>query len=141
MFAEFEREIHGAVERNESLTVEYLNEIYRNLNLKYFGSAINLDDNIAIEWARIPHFYNAFYVYKYATGFSAATALAQQIVEEGQPAVERYLKFLGSGGSDYPIELLRRAGVDMEKPEPVEQALDVFVELLDMLEELITHTI
>lgn len=137
MFAEFEKEIHAAVERNESLTVEYLTEIYRNLNLKYFGSELSIDDNITIEWARIPHFYNAFYVYKYATGFSAATALAQKIVDEGQPAVERYLEFLGSGGSDYPIELLRRAGVDMEKPKPVEQALDVFVELLDMLEGLL----
>ena len=137
MFAEFEKEIHAAVERNESLTVEYLKDVYRGLNLKYFGSEIVLDDNIIIEWARIPHFYHAFYVYKYATGFAAAMALAQQIIEQGQPAVERYLKFLASGGSDYPIELLRGAGVDMEKPEPVQQALDVFVELLDMLERLL----
>lgn len=137
MFAEFEKETHAAVERNESLTAEYLSKIYRDLNLKYFGTDIVLDEEINIEWARIPHFYNAFYVYKYATGFSAATALAQQIVEEGQPAVERYLDFLGSGGSDYPINLLRMAGVDMEKPEPVKQALTVFTELLDQLEGLL----
>jgi oligoendopeptidase F len=137
MFAEFEKEIHAAVERNESLTAEYLSEIYRNLNLKYFGTDMVLDEEINIEWVRIPHFYNAFYVYKYATGFSAATALAQQIVEEGQPAVDRYMSFLASGGSDYPIELLRQAGVDMEKPEPVHQALTVFTELLDQLESLI----
>jgi oligoendopeptidase F len=137
MFAEFEREIHAAVERNESLTAEYLSKIYRDLNLQYFGQDMVVDEEINIEWARIPHFYNAFYVYKYATGFSAATAFAQQILEKGQPAVDKYLKFLGSGGSDYPIHLLRNAGVDMEKPEPVEQALTVFTQLLDQLEESI----
>lgn len=137
MFAEFEKEIHAAVERNESLTAEYLSKIYRGLNLKYFGSEIILDQEIDIEWARIPHFYNAFYVYKYATGFSAATALAQQILTEGQPAVQRYLGFLASGGSDYPINILRKAGVDMEKPEPVHEALEVFTSLLDQLEGLL----
>lgn len=137
MFAEFEKEIHAAVERNESLTAEYLSQIYRDLNLKYFGSDIMLDDEIKMEWARIPHFYNAFYVYKYATGFSAATALAHQILEEGQPAVKRYLNFLTSGGSDYPINLLRKAGVDMEKPEPVQEALTVFTGLVDQLEKLL----
>lgn len=138
MFAEFERDTHAAVERNESLTAEYLSEIYKNLNQKYYGPDIVIDNEISIEWARIPHFYNAFYVYKYATGFSAATALARQIINEGGPAVERYLNFLSSGGSDYPIELLRKAGVDMETPEPVRQALTVFVELLDQLEELLS---
>jgi len=137
MFAEFEKEIHAAVERNESLTAEYLSKIYRDLNVKYFGPDIVLDEQIDMEWARIPHFYNAFYVYKYATGFSAATALAKQIKEEGEPAVQRYLDFLAGGGSDYPIELLRRAGVDMEKSAPVQQALKVFTELLDELEAII----
>ena len=137
MFAEFEKKIHAAVENNEPLTAEYLSKIYRELNLQYFGSDIVVDEEINIEWARIPHFYNAFYVYKYATGFSAATALAQQILTEKEPAVDRYLEFLGSGGSDYPINLLRRAGVDMEKPEPVQQALQVFTELLDQLEKLL----
>ena len=137
MFAEFEKEIHAAVEKNESLTAEYLSNIYRDLNLKYFGSDVVVDEQIDIEWARIPHFYNGFYVYKYATGFSAATALAQQIINEGQPAVKRYLDFLAGGGSDYPIELLRKAGVDMEKPEPVRQTLRVFSELLDELEAIV----
>lgn len=137
MFAEFEREIHAAVEKNEALTAESLSKIYRDLNLKYFGSKIVVDDQINIEWARIPHFYKAFYVYKYATGFAAATALSQQIIEEGEPAVNRYLEFLSSGGSDYPINLLRRAGVDMEKPDPVRQALEVFSELLDELGSLV----
>jgi len=137
MFAEFEKIIHAAVEKNESLTAETLCHIYRELNLKYFGPDVVVDEQINIEWARIPHFYNAFYVYKYATGFSAAIALSQQILQEGGPAVKRYLDFLSSGGSDYPIELLRRAGVDMEKPEPVRQALDVFSDLLDQLDDLI----
>lgn len=137
MFAEFEKEIHAAVERNESLTAEYFSEIYHKLNEKYFGSEVFLDREIDMEWARIPHFYNAFYVYKYSTGFSAATALAEQILSEGQPAVRRYLDFLSKGGSDYPINLLRKAGVDMEKPEPVRQALTVFTELLDQLEALL----
>jgi oligoendopeptidase F len=85
MFAEFEKQIHAAVERNEALTAEYLSQIYRELNLKYFGPDVVVDEEINIEWARIPHFYNAFYVYKYATGFSAATALSQQILTEGKP--------------------------------------------------------
>lgn len=137
MFAEFEKIIHASVENNESLTAENLSKIYRELNKKYYGTDIVLDQEIDIEWARIPHFYNAFYVYKYATGFSAATAFAQLIKQEGQPAVDKYLEFLSSGGSDYPIELLRKAGVDMEKPEPVRQALTVFTELLDQLETLL----
>ncbi len=89
-----------------------------------------------MEWARIPHFYRSFYVYKYATGFSAAISLSRQILEEGQPAVQRYLEFLGGGGSDYPINLLRKAGVDMSKPEPIVQAMAVFEEHLRELEHL-----
>ena len=138
MFAEFEKTIHAAVERNESLTADNLSQIYRELNLKYFGPDVVVDEQINIEWARIPHFYSAFYVYKYATGFSAATALAQQILNEGQASVKRYLEFLASGGSDYPIVLLRRAGVDMERPEPVREALTVFSDLLNQLEDLIS---
>lgn len=137
MFAEFEKNTHAAVERGESLTAESLTSMYQDLNKRYYGPDMNLDSEIGIEWARIPHFYNAFYVYKYATGFSAATALAQQILKEGEPAVNRYLDFLGSGGSDYPIELLRRAGVDMEKPEPVKEALDVFSQMVQELEKLL----
>jgi oligoendopeptidase F len=90
-----------------------------------------------MEWARIPHFYRPFYVYKYATGFSAATALTKQITEQGQPAVDRYLKFLSSGSSDYPLNILQSAGVDMSKPEPVQQALAVFGTLLDELETMV----
>ncbi|ADY56261.1 oligopeptidase F [Syntrophobotulus glycolicus DSM 8271] len=139
MFAEFERDIHAAVEKNEALTAEYLSGMYFELNKKYYGPDVVSDEQIAMEWSRIPHFYNAFYVYKYATGFSAATALAQQILNEGEPAVRRYLDFLGSGGSDYPIELLRKAGVDMEKPEPVKQGLQVFASMVNELESLLEN--
>jgi oligoendopeptidase F len=95
-----------------------------------------VDEDIAMEWARIPHFYTSFYVYKYATGFSAATSFAKQILDEGQPAVDRYLGFLKSGGSDYSINILKKAGVDMASPEPIRQALSVFEELISEMEAL-----
>lgn len=136
MFAEFEKMIHDKVEQGEALTPDVLSEMYYGLNKKYFGDDMVVDEDIALEWARIPHFYMNYYVYKYATGFSAATALSQQVLEEGQPAVDRYLEFLKSGGSDYPIELLKKAGVDMTSPEPIRQALKVFESTLIELEEL-----
>ncbi|SDG87432.1 oligoendopeptidase F [Desulfosporosinus hippei] len=137
MFAEFEKKIHSVVEQGGALTAENLSEMYRDLNMAYYGNDVILDPEIALEWARIPHFYNAFYVYKYATGFSAAIAFARAILEEGEPAVARYLEFLSGGSSDYPIELLRKAGVDMETPAPVRNALGVFSELVDRLEKLL----
>jgi len=137
MFAEFEKKIHSVVEEGGALTADSLSEIYRELNAVYYGSEVILDPEIALEWARIPHFYNAFYVYKYATGFSAATAFARAILDEGEPAVARYLKFLSGGSSDYPIELLRKAGVDMETPVPVRNALQVFAGLVERLETLL----
>lgn len=137
MFAEFEKQTHALVEQGEALTAELLSSTYLKLNEDYYGPDVVMDPQIAMEWARIPHFYNAFYVYKYATGFSAATALARKILDEGEPAVERYLKFLSSGSSDYPIELLRKAGVDMETPVPVREALQVFTSLLNRLEALL----
>ena len=137
MFSEFERIVHSMAERGEPLTVDSLSEIYYNLNLKYYGPEMVIDEEIALEWARIPHFYSSFYVYKYATGFAAAAALARQILDQGQPAVERYLDFLSSGGSDYPIELLKKAGVDMTSPEPVDQALETFATLVGKMEQLI----
>lgn len=135
MFAEFEWEIHRTVESGEALTAEYLSEVYMRLNQEYHGPDVVLDEGLAVEWSRIPHFYNGFYVYKYATGFSSAVALAQGILTEGEPAVERYLTFLKSGNSDYPLELLRRAGVDLTTAEPVNAALDYFVQLLNQLEQ------
>jgi oligoendopeptidase F len=135
MFAEFEKITHGKVESGEALTPELLNEIYLELNRKYYGPNIVIDEEIQLEWARIPHFYNAFYVYKYATGFSAAISLSQKILKEGTPAVQRYIDFLKKGGSDYPIELLKGAGVDMTTTQPIHQALQVFDKLLDELEK------
>jgi oligoendopeptidase F len=137
MFAEFEHQIHALAEQGEPLTADTLSTLYHALNEKYYGSEILIDELIDIEWARIPHFYYNFYVYQYATGISAACALVQQILQEGQPAVERYLQFLRSGSSDYSIELLKRAGVDMTTPEPVRQALRLFESHLTQMEALI----
>lgn len=136
MFAEFEKLIHERVEAGQALTADELSKLYYDLNLLYFGPDMVVDPDIELEWARIPHFYYNFYVYKYATGFSAAAALSKQILEEGAPAVERYLSFLKSGGSDYPIELLKKAGVDMTSPEPIRQALQIFEQTLIELEQL-----
>jgi oligoendopeptidase F len=135
MFAEFEMVTHEKVEAGEALTPELLNQVYRDLNVMYYGPQVEVGDDIALEWARVPHFYTPFYVYKYATGYAAAAALAQQILREGGPAVRRYLEFLGSGGSDYPISLLRRAGVDMTTSQPVEETLRVFGELVGEMEK------
>ena len=135
-FAEFEKVTHEMVERGDSLTVDSLSEVYLDLNKAYYGEGIIHDEEIAYEWSRIPHFYNAFYVYKYATGFAAAIALSKAILEEGQPAVERYLEFLKSGGSDYSLELLKKAGVDMTTPKPIEDALKVFAEYVQELKQL-----
>jgi oligoendopeptidase F len=137
MFAEFEKIIHSSAERGEALTTQTLNKIYRGLNEKYFGSGTVIDEDIEMEWARIPHFYSSFYVYKYATGFSAAIYLSQQILNEGKQAVERYMEFLSGGSSDYPLELLKKAGVDLSKPQPVQDALDVFGQVLSEMEGLI----
>lgn len=136
MFAEFEMITHKMVEEGQSLTAENLCRIYHDLNVAYYGNDIVVDPEIDMEWARIPHFYNAFYVYQYATGFSAAIALSRRILNEGKAAVDDYIRFLSSGGSNYPIELLKDAGVDMSTKEPVNQALKLFEELLDQMEEL-----
>jgi len=137
MFAHFEADTHRLAEAGEALTSEALNELYYDLVARYYAPETVIDDLIAFEWSRIPHFYRAFYVYQYATGISAATALSKAILSQGQPAVERYRHFLSAGGSDYPIDLLKAAGVDMTSPEPVRAALDHFGNLLDELETLI----
>jgi oligoendopeptidase F len=137
LFAEFEREVHARAEAGEALTPELLCQVYKRLNDQYYAPAAHVDDLINIEWARIPHFYSSFYVYQYATGISASAALAQQILTEGQPAVDRYLRFLSSGSSDYSIALLRDAGVDMSSPAPVQQAIDTFGRFVDEMERLV----
>ncbi len=137
MFAEFEKLTHTMAESGEALTAEAFEAQYLDLNRLYYGKGMIVDPLIGIEWARISHFYNAFYVYKYATGFSAAVALSRAILEEGAPAAERYHAFLSSGGSDYPLELLKRAGVDLTTPEPVVSALALFDDLLTQFEALV----
>lgn len=137
MFAEYEHLIHQKAQNNEALTAEVLTKEYYDLNKKYFGEGIVIDEEIGLEWSRIPHFYYDYYVYQYATGYSAATALSKQIVEEGAPAVERYIGFLKSGSSDYPIEVLKKAGVDMTSSKPIEEACKVFEEKLTEMEKLL----
>lgn len=137
MFAEFEMRTNKMVEDGESLTADNLNNLYYELNCKYYGPDMVSDPEIAYEWARIPHFYYNFYVYQYATGFSAAVAIAHAILKEGAPAVERYKKFLSGGCSMSPVELLKIAGVNMEEPAPVQEALQVFGEVLDEIETLL----
>jgi oligoendopeptidase F len=136
MFAEFELDIHRRAEAGEPLTADSISRPYFDLVARYLGPDIKLDEELAWEWARIPHFYANFYVYQYATGLSAALALSKQILAEGQPAVERYLRFLRSGSSRSSIDLLRDAGVDMTTPAPIQAAMDQFDALLDQLETL-----
>ena len=136
MFAEFEKIAHSMVQNGEGVTADRLCGIYYNLNKDYFGDDIVIDKEIELEWARIPHFYNPFYVYQYATGLSAAIALSKRILEEGKPAVEDYMKFLTGGSSQDPIELLKIAGVDMTSSEPIETALELFGNLLEELQKI-----
>lgn len=136
MFAEFEKIVHEKTTQGESLTMEDLNQIYHDLNVLYYGPDVVVDSEIDYEWMRIPHFYTAFYVYQYATGFSAAVAFSKKILEEGQPAVDRYVKeFLSGGCAKDPIDLLAAAGVDMSTPKPVDDALGVFAKYLDEFEK------
>lgn len=134
MFAEFEDITHKAIEEGEVLTAEVLCEKYEKLNEKYYGPAVSKDDYIKYEWARIPHFYNAFYVYKYATGYCAASAISDIILKEGS---KNYIEFLKTGESDYPIELLKIAGVDMARTKPIEDAMRVFENLVSDFEKMV----
>ena len=135
LFAEFEREVHAMAMRGEALTAEALTAVYRRLNEVYYKGAV-VDDDIAIEWMRIPHFYRAFYVYQYATGYSAAVAFSRRVLSGDAHKRDQYLGFLASGSSKPPLETLRLAGVDMESPEPVEECLRSFEEALDEMERL-----
>jgi oligoendopeptidase F len=137
MFAEFERKSHASAEAGEPLTLERIRSIYRELLNAYFGPNFTIDPQLELECLRIPHFYNAFYVYKYATGLAAAITLAKKVAEQDPGALERYLGFLKGGSSKWPLDLLRDAGVDLEKPEPVATALARFGELVDELNTLL----
>ena len=131
MFAEFEMECHRMAEQGEVLNADNLCRLYKELNVKYFGKDMVIDDEIAYEWARIPHFYTPFYVYQYATGFSAAISIATRILSGDKETLDGYKKFLAGGGSMHPIELLKLCGVDMSQPQVIQDALDVFGKLLE----------
>ena len=136
MFAEFELNIGKMVQEGQTLTADVLCAEYRRLNELYYGPDMVVDDRIALEWARIPHFYYNYYVFQYATGYAAAIALSRRVLSEGEPAVKDYIRFLSGGCSKSPIDLLKDAGVDMTSPEPVDQALQLFGTLLDEMEAL-----
>lgn len=136
MFAEFELMAHEELEKGGVLTPQWLNDTYEKLNSDYFGPAMGKDEYIKYEWSRIPHFYRGFYVYQYATGYSAATAISSKILNEGEVARDNYIEFLKSGSSNYPVELLKIAGVDMASPEPVKMAMETFKNLVDEFEKL-----
>lgn len=140
MFAEFERDIYAKAEDGETLTADLLDEMWHGLNVKYYGPDIAVDTEIDIEWARIPHFYWSFYVYQYVTGYAAATTLADKMLSEDKDAQQRYISFLQSGGSDYPINILKKAGVDMSTPQPVELTIRKFSSMLDELEKILSNS-
>jgi len=137
MFAEFEKVCHGSYGESKPLSGDDLCKIYSDLNKKYHGESCEADDRIKFEWSRIPHYYRSFYVYKYATGFSSAVAIANMIEEEGAPAVERYIDFLKAGDSEYPLDILRKTGVDLSTPAPIEAGMKMFKDLLDEFESLV----
>ena len=137
MFAEFELYTHESIENGNPLTASEYSKKWHELNVKYFGDDMIVDEDIDMEWARIPHFYSDFYVYQYATGYAAASAFANSILNKEENAVEKYKLFLKSGGSDYPINILKNSGVDMTTSKPLEATINRFNELLDMLEETI----
>ena len=137
MFAEFELAANEMTQRGEGTTAEALCAMYKKLNEQYFGSEMNVDEEISLEWARIPHFYYDYYVYQYATGYAAAIALSRRILREGEPAVKDYLGFLSGGCSADPITLLRGAGVDMASPKPIEDAAKLFDEMISEMEKIL----
>ncbi len=138
MFAEYEKVIHEMAEQGEPLTCQSAKDQYRQLLEAYFGPDFTLDEELSLEGLRIPHFYRAFYVYKYATGLSAAIALTQRVLAGGENELHEYLSFLKGGCSKFPLELLRDAGVDMEDPLPVTTALDHFERMVKELDELLS---
>ena len=139
MFAEFEKRAHEMAARGEALNAASLSKLYRELIALYFGPELVIDEEVQYEWARIPHFYSPFYVYKYATSYSAAVAISDALLHEGELARKRYLEFLSLGGSMDPLEELKHAGVDFTSPAPVEAALRKFEEVLDAAEKLIAE--
>ena len=142
-FADFEMQAHATVESGDALTKDALNKIYADIFAAYYGDAVHTDPLNASEWSRIPHFLRTdnFYVYQYATAFAAATALAKQVRDGGEPARERFLDLLRAGNSNYPIELLKKAGIDMTSPQPILDTIAEFDSLVDQLEATINQPI
>ena len=138
-FAEFEQAAHKMVQEGIPVTAESLNKVVLDFDQKWYGESTVVGDGYELTWGRIPHYYRAFYVYKYATSFCASTALAKRVIDGEEGAIENYMTFLQSGGSDYPIEILKKAGVDMSSPEPVEQAMQLFDSLVIQMEELLLN--
>jgi oligoendopeptidase F len=135
MFAEFEQRTHALAESGQPLTLDVLDDLYDELYATY-QPGVTVDEGVRVNWSRVPHFYRAFYVYQYATGMSAAIAIARAIRDEGEPARERYLKLLASGGSDYPLALLAEAGVDLTSPAPIEAGLAEFESVVAEMERI-----
>ena len=136
MFAEFEKQAHEMAERGEALSPEVLGGLYHKLIEEYFGPEMVIDEEVDSEWSRIPHFFRPFYVYVYATGYSTAVALSEGILKDGEPAVKKYLEFLSMGGSAYPLDELRHAGVDLDTPEPIDRALEKFERIVEEAEKM-----
>ena len=139
MFAEFEKQVHEIEEHGGPLTLNLFCKVYRELLEAYFGPDFVIDEELSIECLRIPHFYSAFYVYKYATGISASISLADRVLNGGAAEVDAYLRFLKSGGTKFPIDTLRDAGVDMQSPDPIEKAMDLFRNRVGKLRELLAE--
>lgn len=137
LFAEFEREAHSLAEQGVPLTVETLNDTYMNILKSYYEGVLTIDEEYALTWSRIPHFFRQFYVYKYATSICASTDLSKKVIDGKEGALDKYMAFLSSGSSDYPIELLKKAGVDMSTPEPIANTLKLFDDIVTQMEELI----
>ncbi len=135
MFAEFELIIHDLEESGEVLTEELLSKTYLDLNKKYYPGIVS-DDLIKLEWARIPHFYSSFYVYKYATGISVACRIASDILNKKENALENYMKFLSSGGNDFPLEILKKTGIDIVNDDTIDKALEMFRDTLNEFKEI-----
>jgi oligoendopeptidase F len=136
MFADYEQRVHALAESGQPLTLEVLNDLYSELAETYLPG-VALDEGVQVNWGRIPHFYRAFYVYQYATGLSAAIAIARAIRDEGEPARERYLRLLASGGSDYPLALLAASGVDLTTPDPIKAGLAEFESVVAEMERIV----
>ena len=137
MFAEYEMKVYEITEKGESLTAEQLSDLYKNMYQKYWGPEMSVAEEEQYTWARIPHFYYNFYVYQYATGFAASEVLAKKVKKEGATAVEKYLNFLKAGSSDYSINILKSAGVDMNSHEPVQAVSDRMNQVLNEMENLL----